>query len=45
MMAIFVFLLVGACSSVILLQRKWAPRVAEAPAAPEAPHGEALSRP
>jgi MFS family permease len=29
MMAIFVFLLIGATSSVILLQRKWAPKVAE----------------
>jgi ACS family D-galactonate transporter-like MFS transporter len=31
MMAIFIFLLIGATSSVILLQRKWAPKVAEAP--------------
>jgi ACS family D-galactonate transporter-like MFS transporter len=30
MMAIFIFLLIGATSSVILLQRKWAPRVIEA---------------
>ena len=29
MLAIFVFLLIGAGSSVILLQRKWAPRVGE----------------
>ena len=36
MLAIFVFLLIGAGSSVILLQRKWAPKVG-APAAQEAP--------
>ena len=35
MLAIFVFLLIGAGSSVILLQRKWAPKVG-APAAQEA---------
>ena len=39
MLAIFVFLLIGAGSSVILLQRKWAPKVGEAAAqeAKEAP--------
>lgn len=36
MLAIFVFLLIGAGSSVILLQRKWAPKVGE-PVAQDAP--------
>jgi len=48
MLAIFVFLLVGAGSTVILLQRKWAPKVNDpAPAAPggdAAPRQEALGR-
>lgn len=35
MMAIFGFLLVGAASSVVLLQRKWAPKIGAAP--PRAP--------
>jgi uncharacterized membrane protein len=52
MMAIFVFLLIGAASSVILLQRKWAPKVAEValpdagqPVVPELPpRKESLGR-
>jgi MFS family permease len=37
MMAIFGFLLIGALNSVILLQRKWAPKVSESSADPRAP--------
>ncbi len=47
MLAIFGFLLVGAGSSVVLLQRKWAPKVGEAAPAPgteAVPPQEALGR-
>lgn len=43
MLVIFVFLLIGAGSSLVLLQRKWAPKVAD-PVAGAAPTGAAPSQ-